>query len=234
MRDSGVASTPPPPSSPHPPLPSGGSVTRAVNGIARGQLSLDADPTVRRIYEELHALAHRKLARESGATILTSDLVNEAYLKLFRPKHVGRDEPGPWQNRAHFFGSAADAMRQVLIDLAKSPKRGRVTGITMDAFPDRPRLNPRRVAAAIDRLWAIDPELGRLAHLKLFTGITIEALAETIETSERDVSRKWTFARTWIAQQLLDDSSLGDDQTSGAPPVPNPKYPPSLDGHATP
>lgn len=201
MCDSGVSLDPP---------ATAGSVTTAVNAIARGLLSVDADPTVRRIYDELHALAHHKLSREGHATILTSDLVNEAYLKLFRPQLRGRNEPGPWQSRAHFFGSAANAMRQILIDLARSPKRDQVTGITMDAFPNRPRLNPRRVAAAIDRLWAIDAELGRLAHLKLFTGITIKVLAEILETSERDVSRQWTFARTWLAQQLQDDSTFSD------------------------
>jgi RNA polymerase sigma factor (TIGR02999 family) len=188
-----------------------GTITRTVNEMLAGVLPTDADPHVRRVYDELRTLAHHRLDHEQHAPFETTDLVHEAYVKLFRPAQ------GEWRSRAHFFGSAARAMEQLLVDVSR---RRRLTPpstpLTMD-LPDRiPPVDPRRLSAALQEMAEQDRELAELARLKIFAGVSISLLAELTSTSERTASRRWTFARTWLYQRLQQDlNGLSDHDTKG-------------------
>jgi RNA polymerase sigma factor (TIGR02999 family) len=175
-----------------------GTITRVVNAMASGTLATDADPDVRRVYEDLRTIAHRRLDEERNAPFQTTDLVHEAYLKLFRPGG------GQWQSRAHFFGSAARAMEVLLIDSWRRRQR-------YPALVDQLRnddgdavIDPLRLSAALDDLAKHDRDLAELARLKLFGGVSLPLLAELTSSSERTASRRWTFARTWLAQRLAE------------------------------
>lgn len=189
------------------PLP--GTITRTVNELMAGGLPSDADPDVRRVYDELRTLAHHRLEREQHAPFETTDLVHEAYIKLFRP------EQDAWRSRAHFFGSAARAMEQLLVDAAR---RRRLSLLTMPlSVTDRsPPVDPQRLSEALQEMAAQDRELAELARLKIFAGVSLPLLAELTSTSERTASRRWTFARTWLYQRLRqDENGLCDHGTSG-------------------
>jgi RNA polymerase sigma factor (TIGR02999 family) len=180
------------------------TTTRVLNGIAAPDR---ADPAVARIYRELRAMASRRLQQEQAAPLATTDLVHEAYVKLFAPG-------GLWQSRAHFFGSAARAMEQVLIDAARRRARGGGNGgggrgpdgevllDDPDALPAR-GVDPIGVSEALAELSRLDADLAELARLKLFAGLSIPQLAECLGLSERTLSRRWTFVRTWLYQHLV-------------------------------
>lgn len=182
-----------------------GTVTRVVNGMAAGSLPSDADPHVRRVYTELRTLAHRRLDRERHAPFQTTDLVHEAYLKLFRPTQEG------WQSRAHFFGSAARAMEQLLIDAARRRGQTRGPAVSMNGAATGPLIDPERLSEALEAMARQDRELAELARLKIFAGVSLPLLAELMSVSERTVSRRWTFARTWLYQRLSRDPDSGGD-----------------------
>ncbi len=173
-----------------------GTVTRVVNAIAAGELPIDANPAVKRIYDELRMLAHSKLERERHATLNTTELVHDAFLKLFRP---GQRE---WENRRHFFGSAARAMQQVLVQLAsRSGKRP----VSMAEVPDGAaptRVNPVELAEAIQALEDRDANMAELARLRFFAGMTFSQIADVLGISERSVKREWTFVRTWLFNHM--------------------------------
>ena len=175
-----------------------GTLTRIVNGMAGGSLPSDADPHVRRVYDELRALAHARLHDERGAPFQTTDLVHEAYVKLFRPSQEG------WQSRGHFFGSAARAMEQLLVDAARRRSRG--GALAMAPGEAGPAIDPRRLSEALEELGRQDRELAELARLRIFAGVSVPLLAELMSMSERTVSRRWTFARTWLYQRLGRDA----------------------------
>jgi RNA polymerase sigma factor (TIGR02999 family) len=191
------------------------SITRVLNGVA-GRAA--ADPAIGRIYSELRAIAKRRLDREHAAPLQTTELVHEAYLKLF-------SHGGEWQSRAHFFGAAARAMEQLLIDAAR--RRGRRGGPggpgqspngevllgDLDALPAR-GVDPIAASEALAELWHLDPDLAEVTRLKLFAGLSIPQLAECLGLSERTLSRRWTFARTWLYRRLLGDKT----ETEAQPP----------------
>jgi RNA polymerase sigma factor (TIGR02999 family) len=182
-----------------------GTVTRAVNAIVAGELPVDANPSVKRIYDELRMLAHSKLEGEAQATLNTTDLVHDAFLKLFRPDQKA------WESRRHFFGSAARAMQQLLIEWAR---RNGKRPITLDELPDgvaaAARVNPVELAEAISLLESKDPEMAELARLRFFAGLSMVQIAEALGVSERIVKRNWIFARTWLFNNMRDDATTKD------------------------
>lgn len=155
------------------------------------------------VYDELRKMAHGYMKRQpSGHTFQTTELIHETYLKL------AKQEQQNWQNRAHFFGVAASAMRHILVDYARSKhsqKRGgwqeRVTlsdviGST-DQSKDIVALDDALIALA-----ALDERKGRVVELKYFAGITNEEIAEVLKISIDTVKRDWRFARTWLLREL--------------------------------
>jgi RNA polymerase sigma factor (TIGR02999 family) len=158
-----------------------------------------ADHILPLVYDELRLLAHRRLAKEPGPTLDTTSLVHEAYLRL------GRGKQTPWENRAHFFGAAAIAMRRILVERARHQRAekhgGRRARLTLDedaaAVPAR-SADLLALDEALDRLQAHDPSMGEIVLLRFFAGLSMEETAEALGVSPRTVQRKWTFARAWL------------------------------------
>ena len=157
------------------------------------------------VYDELRRLAAQRLAKEKpGQSLDATGLVHEAYVRL-----VGGQPEQPWNGRGHFFAAAAEAMRRILIEKARSKRRLRHGG-DMKRVP----LDDAELAeeAADDRLIALDEALERLAaeeqqtaevvKLRYFVGLTIEQTAEALGISVRTANRHWSYARAWLYQQL--------------------------------
>jgi RNA polymerase sigma factor (TIGR02999 family) len=161
------------------------------------------------VYGELHTLASRYLSHERrDHTLQTTALVHEAYLKLAGQRDV------EWQNRAHFFGIAAQLMRRILVDHARRDRRGKRGGgarhVPLDDM-DPPSAAPAVDAAdayaidrALSRLEAVDPQQGRVVELRYFGGMTIEETAEVMGISPATVKREWAVARAWLYREITD------------------------------
>ena len=181
-----------------------GDLTLILQKMERGD-SQAADQLLPLVYDELRRLAAQKMARESAAqTLQPTALVHEAWLRL------GGDEQPTWQNRAHFFGAAAEAMRRILIDNARRRhalrhggglERMDIDDLDLAAAAD----NDDQLLAvhdALDKLAAQDPRKAELVKLRYFAGLTIEEAALALGVSEPTAKRWWTFARTWLYQEI--------------------------------
>ena len=168
------------------------------------------------IYKELRNLAHNFLYRERpGHTLQTTALVHEAYLKLIDQNDAR------WQNRAHFFAIAAQAMRRILIDSARkhaAAKRGGPQAeLSLDEVADialEPDINLLKLDEALNQLAKIDPRQSRIVELRYFGGLTIEETAEVISVSPATVKREWMMARAWLHQEITEsgfDQALASD-----------------------
>jgi RNA polymerase sigma factor (TIGR02999 family) len=156
------------------------------------------------IHGELRRLAHRYMSRErDGHTLQTTALVNEAYLRLVNRQRM------QWQNRAHFFAIAAQSMRSILVDHARTQaaaKRG--GGAGKIEFDEALVVSQERAAEvvavdeALRRLAEIDPLQSRLVELRFFGGLTIEETAKVLELSPATIKREWTTAKAWLFQEL--------------------------------
>jgi RNA polymerase sigma factor (TIGR02999 family) len=155
------------------------------------------------VYAELRQLAAAKLSRElAGQTLQPTALVHEAWLRL-----GGAAQPA-WQNRAHFFGAAAEAMRRILIDRARKRHAVRHGGgqvrINLNATGAIEVAGPEAddellaVNEALDRLAAEHPRQAQLVKLRYFAGLTIEQAAEALAISAPTAKRDWAFARAWL------------------------------------
>jgi RNA polymerase sigma factor (TIGR02999 family) len=157
------------------------------------------------VHNELHRLARRYMARErSDHTLQPTALVNEAYLRLIGIKNL------PWQNRAHFMGMAARAMRRILVDVARAhrnQKRGqgfeRVALDAAIAVSDRP-IELVALDEALDRLAANSPRQSEVVELHFFGGLTLEEVADVLQVSRDTVKRDWRFAKLWLLRELSD------------------------------
>ena len=159
------------------------------------------------VHEELHRLAHHYMSRErSDHTLQTSALVNEAYLRLVDQSSVH------WQNRAQFFGLAAQLMRHILIDHARTHTRVKRARGRKVALEDFAVLNPERGAElialdeALKGLAAIHPRKGQIVELKFFGGLTVEEIAEMLKISPVTVMRDWSFAKSWLHRVISHDA----------------------------
>jgi RNA polymerase sigma-70 factor (ECF subfamily) len=156
-------------------------------------------------YEELRMLARSSMRRESpGHTLQPTALVNEAYLRLF-----GND--ARWQNRRHFFGAAAQAMRRVLVDQARrrgAEKRGgdleRVSLTQVDIASEDAQVDVLALDALLAELEQVNPRLVRTIELRYFGGLDIEATAEVLGVAPATVKRDWAYARAWLLERLSD------------------------------
>ena len=152
------------------------------------------------VYEELHRLAARYMRRENqGHTLQTTALVNEAYCRLIEQKDVR------WQNRAHFYGIAAQLMRRILVDHARSRRSAKRGGgaekISLDETAVVPQPESSQIILlddALTRLAQFDPQKSRIVELKFFGGLTTEEIAEVEHLSIRMIEREWRKARAWL------------------------------------
>ncbi|MCI0444807.1 ECF-type sigma factor, partial [bacterium] len=155
------------------------------------------------VYKELHRLASSYMRREiPGHTLQTSALVNEAYLKLVDQKKVR------WQNRAHFFGVAAQLMRRILLDHAR--KRSRVkrgaggkkiyVNEAMSIAPEAEEFI--LLDHVLTNLAEIDPQKGRIVEMKIFCGLNIDEIAEVEKVSPSTIDREWRKAKAWLLREI--------------------------------
>jgi RNA polymerase sigma factor (TIGR02999 family) len=166
------------------------------------------DALVPLIYDELRRIARRHLRHERrDHTLQSAALVNEAYLRL-----VGR-KPPEWQNRAHFFGVAAQMMRHILVDHARNRcavKRGAgAPRLSLDpgiALPQKPEVDLVALDGALNKLAALDPQQSRLIELRFFGGLSIEETAVVMGISARTVERAWAAARAWLRLEMMKDA----------------------------
>ncbi|TAK93822.1 MAG: sigma-70 family RNA polymerase sigma factor [Verrucomicrobia bacterium] len=163
-----------------------------------------ADELLPLVYEELRKLAAQKMARENpGQTLQATALVHEAWLRL------GGDDQPEWQNRAHFFSAAAEAMRRILIENARRKSRLRHGGgaekIPLDGLELAAGMDDEQLLAlheALDRLAAHDCEKAELVKLRFFVGLTNEQAAKVLGVSEPTVKRHWAYARAWLFREM--------------------------------
>lgn len=156
------------------------------------------------VYEELRKLAAQKMAREnSRQTLQATALVHEAWLRL------GGDEQPDWQNRAHFFAAAAEAMRRILIDNARRKNYQRHGGgaerVNLDSLDLAAATDDEQLLAlheSLDRLEAHDAGKAEVVKLRFFTGLTNEQAAKVLGVSEPTVKRHWAYARAWLFREM--------------------------------
>ena len=152
------------------------------------------------VYSELHRLAHRHIKKERpGHTLQTSGLLNEAFLRLVDQRDVH------WQSRAHFFSIAAQMMRRILVDYARSRRYAKRGGDARQVTFDEELMVSRQLSAdvielhdALNELAAIDERKSKVVELKFFGGLSIEETAEVLGVSPGTVMRDWTLAKAWL------------------------------------
>jgi RNA polymerase sigma-70 factor (ECF subfamily) len=156
------------------------------------------------VYAELHRLASAYMRRErKDHTLQPSALVNEAYVKLIGAKSI------PWQNRSHFYSTAAKVMRNILIDYARTRAAERRGGsparmelredlIVVDEQPDRFLM----LDEALNRLDVMDHRQAQVVELRFFGGLSVEEAAAVLNVSEKTVKRDWAVARAWLEAEL--------------------------------
>jgi RNA polymerase sigma factor (TIGR02999 family) len=161
------------------------------------------------IDQELRRLAHRYMSRERpGHTMQTTALVNEAYLRLVNRESV------QWQNRAHFFAIAAQVMRHILVDHARSHAYAKRGGGTRTISLDEAMVVSQERAAevvaldeALQELADIDPQQSRIVELRFFGGLTVEETAAVLQLSAATIKREWSTAKAWLYHELAKPQS---------------------------
>lgn len=157
------------------------------------------------VYDELRSLAAGFLRSEGSAqTVQATALVHEAYLRLVGP------DLAKWENRAHFFGAAAQAIRRILVDHARErnalKRGGGRKPISIDEAPSlvvgAPNEDMLGVDRALTRLAEIDEQKARIVELRFFAGLTVEQTALALGISDRTVAREWQFARVWLQREI--------------------------------
>jgi len=156
------------------------------------------------VYGELRRIARHYLQKERpGHTLQSTALVNEAYVRM-----VAQDFP-QWQNRAHFFAVAAQLMRQILVDYARSHRAskrgGDVYKVALDEAEERPQSADVDIIAlddALKTLAGLDAQQSRVVELKFFGGLSIDDTAEVLGISASTVKRDWITARAWLYREL--------------------------------
>jgi RNA polymerase sigma factor (TIGR02999 family) len=171
-------------------------ITLVLEAIKRGEKQA-SEQLLPLVYDKLRNLAAARMAQENaGQTLQPTALVHEAWLQL------AGDGSRSWQNRAHFFGAAADAMRRILIDKARRKSRvkhggdrTRVDITDLEIAATVPDEDVLRINEALEKLEREDPEQARIVVLKFFGGLTNEEVAENLGISERTVYRQWVCAK---------------------------------------
>ena len=195
--------------------PLNADVTRVLNAAERGepqasQRLLDV------LYDELRQLARSRMAREpqggAGMTLQATALVHEAYLRVVGGS--GDDgQPQVWQNRGHFFGAAALAMRRILVERARFRKRVRHGGgrnrvdldgvaIVDESMDDQTGTDLLALEEALTKLERLDARKAKVVSLRYFAGLTVEETAAALDLSPSTVKNEWAFARAWLHREL--------------------------------
>jgi RNA polymerase sigma factor (TIGR02999 family) len=180
-------------------------VTRILSAIEQGDPQA-AEQLLPLVYDELRLLAGQKMAQERpGQTLDATALVHEAWLRL-----AGSENEQKWDSRSHFFAAAAEAMRRILVEIAR-----RKRSVKHGGGHQRVPLEDVRVQQDSDELLALDDSLTRLAaedalaarvvELRHFTGLGHEGVAAALKITVYEARQKWTYARAWLQDDLARD-----------------------------
>jgi RNA polymerase sigma factor (TIGR02999 family) len=180
-------------------------VTRILSQIEQGDPQA-AEKLLPLVYDDLRNLAAARLAQEKpGQTLQATALVHEAYLRL-----VGKEDVPQWNSRGHFFAAAAEAMRRILIEIARKKGREKRGGVWEQVkLEDLDVLNavtPDQLLSideAIEGLTADNPVAAKVLKLKYFAGLTLEQTGEALGISIATAYRHWAYARAWLRCELL-------------------------------
>ncbi len=178
-------------------------ITQVLQAIGRGEKRASED-LLPLVYDELRKLAAVRMAGEqAGQTLQATALVHEAWLRLVA------DGERTWQNRAHFFGAAAEAMRRILIENARRKSRlkhgggqERVNLEDLELAETSPDEKVLLIDEALQELQARDPERAHIVVLKFFGGLTNQEVAESLGIGERTVERQWAYAKAWLFRKI--------------------------------
>lgn len=177
------------------------TITRLLERLRAGQSDAMND-LMPLVYDELRGIAHRELARRRpGATLQTSSLVHEAYLKL--------GGGAAWNDRGHLMAACTTAMRHIIVDYARkqrTQKRGgglrRVPLNDARLMPDEQADEILALHAALDQLSELDERLGRVVECRFFGGLSVPETAAALGCSARTVDREWQRAKAWLYREL--------------------------------
>jgi RNA polymerase sigma factor (TIGR02999 family) len=185
-------------------------ITRILSRIESGDASA-AEQLLPLVYDELRKLAASRLYQEKpGHTLQATALVHDAYLRL-----VDQSDPPRWQSRGHFFASAAEAMRRILVECARRKQREKHGGLRQrvalpeEGVADTPRDEQLILLdEALSRLKTVRPQAAQIVELRYFGGQTAEEAAAIAGVSERTARRLWVFAQAWLRREMenLDES----------------------------
>jgi RNA polymerase sigma factor (TIGR02999 family) len=178
-------------------------ITQVLQAIGRGESQASGD-LLPLVYDELRKLAAVRMANEqAGQTLQATALVHEAWLRLVA------DGDRTWQNRAHFFGAAAEAMRRILIENARRKSRikhggghERVNLEDLELAETSPDEKVLLIDEALQELQARDPERAQIVVLKFFGGLTNQEVAQSLGIGERTVERQWAYAKAWLFRKI--------------------------------
>lgn len=178
-------------------------VTQILGAVRSGD-GAAAERLFELVYAELRQVAAQKMARESpGHTLQPTALVHEAWLRL------GADAQPHWQNRAHFFAAAAEAMRRILVDRARrkqAQRRGEgAEHVELDGLQLAGPLDDEQLLAlndALERFAALDAPKAELVKLRYFVGLTTEQAAQVLDVSEPTAKRWWAYAKAWLYREV--------------------------------
>src|SRR5262245_9823156 len=184
-------------------------VTRILSLIQEGD-SQAAEQLLPFVYDELRRLAAKKLAHEKvGQTLQATALVHEAYVRL-----VDADKAQQWNTRGHFFAAAAEAMRRILVERARSKRRVKRGGGAQRLKLDEGLLvtddradELLAVHEALDELERHDAQAAALVKLRFFAGLEHKEAADLLGLGRRAADRMWLLARTWLYRALAEDES---------------------------
>jgi RNA polymerase sigma-70 factor, ECF subfamily len=179
------------------------SITALLVQLSAGNREVEAR-LIPQVYGELRRLAAHYMRSERGNhTLQPTALVNEAYTRLVQQPQV------PWQSRAHFFATASQLMRHILVDHARARQAGKRGGpqrqVTLDEaiLPSEDRtIDVLILHEALEHLAQFDPRQARIVELHFFGGLTFEEIALVLECSDRTVKRDWSMARAWLKGEL--------------------------------
>ncbi|MET0753121.1 MAG: sigma-70 family RNA polymerase sigma factor [Pyrinomonadaceae bacterium] len=183
-------------------------ITAMLHNLNEGKREV-LDDLIPLVYRELHAQAHRYLRSERpNHTLQTTALINEAFLKLTEQKDV------KWENRAHFFGLAANIMRRILVDYARAKHRVKRGGketdlpledalsVSMETADEATKIDLILLDEALNKLAKKDLQQAQIVELRYFSGLTVEETAKVLSVSTMTVKRDWNTAKAWLRREI--------------------------------
>jgi RNA polymerase sigma-70 factor, ECF subfamily len=179
------------------------SITALLVQLSAGNREVEAQ-LIPQVYGELRRLASRYMRSERGNhTLQPTALVNEAYTRLVQQPQV------PWQSRAHFFATASQLMRHILVDHARARRAGKRGGVQRQVTlseavlqSHNPTIDVLILHEALEHLAQFDPRQARIVELRFFGGLNFEEIAAVLDLSERTVKGDWSMARAWLKGEL--------------------------------